>query len=80
MDPLEIFPVPFRWTYYIAKAVYKCKDSSHATKQDHSEYYALVRRLILEIRETEIESSSYMKNNDLRMDILNEIKKMKTLK
>ena len=82
MAPLQIFPVPFRWTYYIAKAVYKCKTSAgrHANKQDNLKYYKLVRRLILDNREAELGKSSHVKNNDLKQDILNELKKLKNLK
>ena len=25
LEPSAIFPVPFRWFFYLAKAVYKCK-------------------------------------------------------
>eukprot|EP00091_Calanus_sinicus_P011228 TRINITY_DN25497_c0_g1_i1.p1 TRINITY_DN25497_c0_g1~~TRINITY_DN25497_c0_g1_i1.p1 ORF type:complete len:156 (+),score=36.72 TRINITY_DN25497_c0_g1_i1:39-470(+) len=79
LDPLEIFPVPFRWTYYIAKFVYKNKASSgrHANKQDHMKYYKLLRRLIIDMRE---EKCINMKNNDLKQDIINELKKITNLK
>ena len=76
--PQEIFPVPFRWIYYIAKAVYKSKGSKHTCPRDHMKYYSLLRRLVLEHREEQVDSSRNRQNDDLRMDILNELKTMKT--
>ena len=74
--------MPFRWIYYIAKGVYKCKTSNgtHANKQDNLKYYKLVRRLIRDNIEAELGESSHMKNNDLKLDILNELKKLTNLK
>jgi hypothetical protein len=74
--------VPFRWTYYLAKAVYKYKkvNATDAKKQDNLKYYNLVRRLILNKQEAEFEASSYIKNTDLKMDIISELKKLKSLK
>ena len=82
LDPLKIFPVPFRWTYYVAKAIYKFKSSNvkHANKQDNLKYHKLLRRLILDNTEAQLGASSHMKNNDLKLDILNELKKLKNLK
>jgi len=76
--PQEIFPVPFRWIYYIAKAVYKSKGSKHTSPRDHMKYYSLLRRLILEYREEQVDSSRYRQNDDLRRDILAELKMMNT--
>ena len=78
LKPQEIFPVPFRWIYYIAKAVYKAKGSKHTKTRDHLKYYNLLHKLILEHREQESESVSDRQSNDLRRDILNELKMMKT--
>ena len=53
---MEIFPVPFRWVYYMAKEVYKCKGKNeYMRKQDHWDYYELVRQLTLDYKEAEQE-------------------------
>ena len=82
LDPLEIFPVPFRWNFYLAKAVYRCKkvNATDERKQDTLKYYSLVRQLILNKKEEEFENSSYEQNKDLKKDIINELKKLKNLK
>ena len=41
-------------------------------------YYSLLRRLILEYREEQVDSSRYRQNDDLRRDILDELKMMNT--
>ena len=78
LDPLAIFPVPFRWNYYLAKVVYNCKkvDAKDERKQDTLKYYSLVRQLILNKRDEEFEKSSYEQNRDLKNDIINELKKL----
>ena len=82
LDPLAIFPVPFRWNYYLAKVVYGCKkvNAKEEGKQDTLKYYSLVRQLILNKKEEEFEKSSYEQNNDLKKDIINELTKLKNLK
>ena len=79
LDPLEIFPVPFRWNYYLAKAVYRCKkiNAKEERKQETLKYYSLVRQLILNKKEEEFKKSSYEQNKDLKKDIINELKKLK---
>ena len=76
LKPQEIFPVPFRWIYYIAKAVYKSKGLKHRQTRDHLKYYNLLHKLVREHRERE--SLSDRQSNDLRGDIFNELKMMKT--
>ena len=41
-------------------------------------YYSLLRRLIQEYKEEQVDSSRYRQNDDLRREILNELKMMKT--
>ena len=41
-------------------------------------YYSLLRRLILEHREEQVDSSRYRQNDDLRRDILDELQMMNT--
>ena len=80
LDPLAIFPVPFRWNYYLAEAVYGCKKVKDEQKQDTLKYYSLVRQLILNKKEEDFEKSIYEQNKDLKKDIINELKKLKNLK
>jgi len=57
LHPVMIFPVPFRWAYYLGKTVYRCKGSKEAKTLDHFEYYELVRRIILEKRDAQEEGN-----------------------
>eukprot|EP00092_Neocalanus_flemingeri_P022995 GFUD01024927.1.p1 GENE.GFUD01024927.1~~GFUD01024927.1.p1 ORF type:complete len:782 (-),score=177.44 GFUD01024927.1:193-2538(-) len=82
LEPLEIFPVPFRWIYYLARAVYNSKKEKNQDpiKQDKKKYFFLVRELILNKQEAEFEKSSDDKINDLKKDIFNELRKINKLK
>eukprot|EP00092_Neocalanus_flemingeri_P014695 GFUD01015857.1.p1 GENE.GFUD01015857.1~~GFUD01015857.1.p1 ORF type:complete len:290 (-),score=51.62 GFUD01015857.1:8-784(-) len=82
LNPVEIFPAPFRWIYYLAKSIYRCKkiNDQASNKQDKMKYFCLLRELILNKQEAEFENSSEDKTNDLRKDILNELQKLKKLK
>eukprot|EP00092_Neocalanus_flemingeri_P012459 GFUD01013432.1.p1 GENE.GFUD01013432.1~~GFUD01013432.1.p1 ORF type:complete len:765 (-),score=167.64 GFUD01013432.1:60-2354(-) len=76
LEPLEIFPVPFRWIYYLARAVYACKkEKKDPIKQDKKKYFWLLRELILNKQEAEYEKSDDDKMTDLKMDIFNELRK-----
>ena len=76
MEPLQIFPVPFRWIYYLAKAVYKCKKIDHANKQDKKKYFCLLRELIVNRQKAEFVKSSEDTMNDLKKDIINDFEKI----
>eukprot|EP00092_Neocalanus_flemingeri_P076011 GFUD01094242.1.p1 GENE.GFUD01094242.1~~GFUD01094242.1.p1 ORF type:complete len:767 (-),score=165.01 GFUD01094242.1:60-2360(-) len=77
LEPLEIFPVPFRWIYYLARAVYACKkEKKDPIKQDKKKYFWLLRELILNKQEAEYEKSDDDKMTDLKMDIFNELRKI----
>ena len=82
MEPMEIFPVPFRWLYWVAKAVYKCKKSDRLEpyKQDKKKYFLLLRELILNKQEAEYETSDEDKFNDLKKDLINEMRKLRKIK
>ena len=78
MAPREIFPAPFRWFYWIAKAVYNCKKrrSLEPVRQDKQKYFLLLRELILNKQESEYETSYEDKFDDLKKDIVNEMRKL----
>ena len=62
----------------MAKAVYKCKKTNcmEPYKQDKKKYFCLLRELILNKQEAEYETSFEDKFNDLKKDIINELRKM----
>ena len=78
MAPSEIFPAPFRWIYWMAKAVYNCKKSRslETVRQDKQRYFLLLRELILNKQESEYERSYEDKFDDLKKDIVNEMRKV----
>ena len=79
LAPCEIFPAPFRWIYWIAKAVYNCKKSGpmmEPYRQDKQKYFFLLRELILNKQDSEYETSYEDKIDDLKKDIVNEMRKL----
>ena len=82
MVPRAIFPVPFRWFYYLAKTVYTHKKNKDQDliKQDEKKYFCLLRELILNKQAADFEKTDEDKIADLRQDILNELRKLKEVK
>ena len=78
LAPRETFPMPFRWIYWLAKIVYKCKKKNYveAAKQDKQKYFFLLRELILNKQESDKEISYEDKIDDLKKDIINEVRKI----
>ena len=76
MEPLQIFPVPFRWIYYVAKAVYKCKKTGHDNKQDKKKYFCLLHKLIINRQKAKFKKSSEDLMDDLKKDIINDFEKI----
>ena len=63
----------------MAKAVYNCKKSKHMMKpcrQDKQKYFFLLRELILNKQDSEYETSIEDKFDDLKKDLVNEMRKM----
>ena len=82
MEPRAIFPVPFRWFYYLARTVYTHKKNKDQDliKEDEKKYFYLLRELILNKQAADFEKSDEDKIGDLRQDILNELRKLKKTK
>ena len=74
--------MPFRWLYYLARTVYSHKknDEQDPNNQEKKKYFCLLRELILNKDAADFENSSEDKINDLRRDILNELRKLKGVK
>ena len=70
--------MPFRWIYWLAKIVYKCKKNNYAesAKQDKQKYFFLLRELILNKQESDKEISYEDKIDGLKKDIINEVRKV----
>lgn len=62
----------------MAKAVYNCKKSRslETVRQDKQKYFLLLRELILNKQESEYERSYEDKFDDLKKDIVNEMRKV----
>ena len=62
----------------MAKAVYNCKKSRslETVRQDKQRYFLLLRELILNKQESEYERSYEDKFDDLKKDIVNEMRKV----
>ena len=74
MEPRAIFPVPFRWFYYLATTVYRSKKSKEQNTLKQKKYFCLLRELILSNQAAILDMSIEDKISDLRQDILNELR------
>ena len=63
----------------MAKAVYNFKKSAHMMepyRQDKQKYFLLLRELILNKQDSEYETSYEDKMNDLKKDLVNDMRKI----
>ena len=72
---------PLRYSLYHCKAMYKCKKTYYMEpyKQDKKKYFCLLQELIINKQEAECETSFEDKFNDLKKDIINELRKIQNL-
>merc|ERR1719458_1229049 len=80
LEPRAVFPAPFSPFYYLTLAIYRCRRHKKQGKkrilEQKKNYFKLVKRLTQGKQQAEYENSEEDNINDLKVDLLNQMRKM----
>jgi len=80
LAPRAVFPAPFSPFYYLTLAIYRCrrhkKQGEKRILEQKANYFKLLKRLTQGKQQAEYENSEEDNINDLKVDLLNQMRKM----